>query len=72
MAELVDASDLKSLGVTRPGSSPGVPTTVRGTVAGLVQWNSQSEAWRLEGATWSRVVTVIGQGLPGAQPSLSN
>ena len=26
MAELVDASDLKSLGVIRPGSTPGVPT----------------------------------------------
>ena len=27
MAELVDASDLKSLGVIRPGSTPGVPTS---------------------------------------------
>ena len=26
MAELVDASDLKSLGEIRPGSTPGVPT----------------------------------------------
>jgi hypothetical protein len=26
MAELVDASDLKSLGAIRPGSTPGVPT----------------------------------------------
>ena len=28
MAELVDASDLKSLGVIRPGSTPGVPTAL--------------------------------------------
>ena len=29
MAELVDASDLKSLGEIRPGSTPGVPTRAR-------------------------------------------
>ncbi len=28
MAKLVDASDLKSLGVIHPGSTPGVPTTL--------------------------------------------